>query len=214
MPKEDFIVRTWPFLLLSFVFILSAMTLGKYYGEEEFHLLINQFNHSVADLFFRFYTKTGEWLFGSILFFWLIWKSNWRMVFSFLTASFLQFLLVQSIKRGFFIDHLRPAYYFQEKGIDLHLVDGVKQGITYTFPSGHTATTFFVFLFICLIIKNRWLQLLMAFLAILSAYSRMYLSQHFVWDTAAGALIGVSTVIISYYIWNRTTSPFLNKKVI
>ena len=212
MQREDLIYRTWPFLLITVSYITLAISLGKYYGEEDFHLIANQYHNRFFDIFFKYYTKTGEWMFGILVFVYTIWKSNYRSIFIFLTAAMLQFAVVQCIKRMFFADHWRPAYYFQQKGIDLHLVDGIQQGITYTFPSGHTATAFFVFFFLSILVKNRWIQVLCGFAAALAAYSRIYLSQHFVLDTAIGALLGVTLVVISYYFWNAVKIKFLDKK--
>lgn len=213
MQREDFIIRTWPFLLVTFIFCITAMTAAKFYGETDFHLLLNSYHSPLADVFFEFYTKTGEWIFGGFILIWLLWKSSRRMVLIFVTATVLQLFTVQILKRGLFIDHLRPAYYFMEKGTDLHLVDGIQQGITFTFPSGHTATAFFVFVFLCLMIRNRWAQFGLGLLAVLSAYSRIYLSQHFVLDTVAGAVIGIGITIFAYYYWHWPNLPQLDKKL-
>ncbi|MDO5655459.1 MAG: phosphatase PAP2 family protein [Flavobacteriaceae bacterium] len=214
MHRQDIIVKTWPFLLISVMYIITAMVLGKLFGEDGFHLILNKYHHPIADGFFSFYTKTGEWFFGAALFLWLIWKSNFRMILIFITSAFLQAVTVQSLKRLLFVDHLRPAHYFQEKGIELHLIEGIKQGITYTFPSGHAATGFFIFMFLAILIKNRIYQAVLAIFAVLTAFSRMYLSQHFVLDTAAGAFIGISIVIFAYYFWYWIQLPFLNDKLI
>lgn len=209
--NEDFIVRTWPFLLVSFVFIIVGIGLNKYYGEDNLHLMLNQFHVPIADYFFKYFTKTGELLFGIFILIYIVWKSNWRMILTFLTAAVLQSLLIISLKRMFFIDHHRPGFYFQERGIDLHLVDGIQQGITYTFPSGHTATAFFVFLFVTILLKNPWLKALCGILAVLGALSRIYLSQHFMQDTVAGAIIGISCSIIAYYFWLHNPMIFLER---
>lgn len=199
---------------MAFLYMIVGLILDKFYGEEELHLLLNSYNSSLADFFFKYFTKTGEFLFGILILIWLIYKNTWRWVVLFLLSALLQGVTVQGIKKAFFIDHLRPGFYFQEKGIDIHLVEGVKQGITFTFPSGHTATVFFIFLFLTLLTKNRLYQTFFGICAILGAYSRIYLSQHYMQDTVGGALIGIFTTVICYYLVLNLNLPFLNKKVI
>lgn len=214
MKKEDFILKTWPFLTITFVYLLTGLTLHKFYGQDGLHVMLNQCHSSFADFFFAYFTKTGEFLFGLLVLMWIVYKNNWRWVVMFLFSALLQGVWVQIMKKSMFIDHLRPAFYFQEKGVDLHLVDGVRQGITFTFPSGHTATAFFVFLFLAMLSRHRWTQFLMGICAVFAAYSRVYLSQHFVLDTVAGALIGTFSVVLSYYLFQQWNLPLLNKKVI
>lgn len=212
--NEDFIIRTWPFLLVSFIYIITGASLNKYYGEEELHLILNQFHTPFADLFFKYFTKTGEFIFGALILIIIVWKSNWRMILIFLTGAVLQSFIIVSLKRMFFIDHHRPGFYFQERNIDLHLVDGINQGITFTFPSGHTATSFFVFLILAFLLRNRWFKLLCGIAAVLGALSRIYLSQHFMQDTVTGSIIGIGSGIMAYYFWMNKSFPFLERNPI
>ena len=211
--KEDFILRTWPFLLVTFMYVIVGMTLNKYYGEEALHIVLNKFNFPIADFFFKYFTKTGELIFGLFILVFIVWKSSWRMLITFISAALLQSLIIVSSKRLFFVDHHRPGFYFKEKAIDIHLVDGIKQGITFTFPSGHTATAFFLFLILTLLVKNNWLKFFFGIAAVFAALSRIYLSQHFMQDTVAGGLIGILSVIFSYYFWLNKNLPFLNGQV-
>ncbi|MGI9526776.1 MAG: phosphatase PAP2 family protein [Weeksellaceae bacterium] len=176
------------------------MSLTKYYGTEALHLLLNNYNTPFADIFFKYFTRSGEFIFGTIVLISVVKWMKYRDLLVIISSIILQTIIVMGLKRTFYIDHWRPGYYFQEKGIDLHLVEDFKQGITFTYPSGHSATAFMLFLFLALLTTKRWLQLLLGFSAILTAYSRIYLSQHFMEDTVAGALIGMFTVIFSYYL--------------
>lgn len=214
MQDKDFIRKTWPFLFIAFLYIMTGLSLDKFYGSENLHLLLNSYHSTFADIFFTYYTKTGEFLFGLIIIIAIIKWLQYKDLLILLSSMVLQFCMVQGLKRGFFIHHLRPAYYFKEKGIDLHLVEGVKQGITFTFPSGHSATMFMFFLFLALITPQRWMQTLLAIAAVLGAYSRIYLSQHFMQDTIAGAIIGMFSVVLAYYLINFRPYPWLNQYII
>jgi membrane-associated phospholipid phosphatase len=65
-------------------------------------------------------------------------------------------------------------------------------------PSGHTSAAWFMCFWISLAAKKPWISLLMVFYAILVAYSRVYLFQHFPVDTAVGATIGTGVSLLVY----------------
>ena len=87
-----------------------------------------------------------------------------------------------------FIKSPRPVEYFGEE--NLHLIKGVKMAHWHSFPSGHAITVFIISVLLITSIKNKKQQLFIAFCALLAGYSRVYLSQHFLIDILAGALIG------------------------
>ena len=76
-------------------------------------------------------------------------------------------------------------------GIDLHAA--------FSFPSGHAATIFSLCVGIMLFSAAPARKLSCFFIALLVAYSRVYLSQHFLIDIYFGSLLGV-LVITSYSI--------------
>ena len=80
----------------------------------------------------------------------------------------------------------------------LHFVPGVDVHRYNTFPSGHTATAFCVALLVTLIFRKKIIGIIALLLALLVAYSRIYLLQHFLMDVAAGAIIGCFT---TYLVW-------------
>jgi membrane-associated phospholipid phosphatase len=72
-----------------------------------------------------------------------------------------------------------------------------------SFPSGHATTTFSLFCLLSLLaVKRGWGWLWFA-LALLAAYSRVYLGQHFFGDIFAGAVIGTSASVACYLLMNR-----------
>ena len=91
--------------------------------------------------------------------------------------------------------HPRPYTYFNELGLSLPpTVDGVHLWDAYnSFPSGHTSATFALCTCLAAITppKYKYMQVVWLIAGWLGAYSRIYLSQHFVDDVLLGALIGV-----------------------
>ncbi len=99
----------------------------------------------------------------------------------------------------------RPAKVFE--GEVLHFVEGVHLNYVNSFPSGHTATAFALFLFLASLTKNKGLQLFYAIIACLVGYSRTYLSQHFVVDITFGAILGILSYFLSVALFQNSTKP-------
>ncbi len=114
-----------------------------------------------------------------------------------LTAYLSTGLVVQILKRIVFSDYQRPVKYFHDT-VQLHLVDGVRLLNGHSFPSGHSASAFALFLSLAIFSRNRFIKVICFILACTVAYSRVYLSQHFLMDILAGSLIGVIGTIALY----------------
>lgn len=214
MNQKDFFLRTYPFLLVFFVFAFFGMGMLAYHGKDTLHLEYNQIHHPWLDWFFKYYTDIGTT--GTLLvILWILLKQHsWRMLLHLAVPYFILTVGSTIIKRIFFIHVHRPTYYFDQKKIDLHLVEGVSSQIPFTFPSGHSMNAFLFFLFLCLLFKNKWLQLCFALLACAVAISRVYLSKHFVLDTVAGSFMGVFGLMFCYYWIGSWQHPkWLDKKI-
>ncbi|WP_431111603.1 phosphatase PAP2 family protein, partial [Winogradskyella poriferorum] len=79
---------------------------------------------------------------------------------------------------------MRPYLYFKNAGLGdlLHLVEGVKIRYVNTFPSGHTATIFYLTSFFALLSRNRTACWVLVVLGFIVGVSRIYLVQHFFVD--------------------------------
>jgi membrane-associated phospholipid phosphatase len=80
----------------------------------------------------------------------------------------------------------------------MHVVPSVEIHHYNSFPSGHTAAAFAFFTILALFYQKPAFQILCLLLAIFSAYTRIYLLQHFFQDTLVGSAIGLSTSVIVY----------------
>ena len=121
-------------------------------------------------------------------------------------------IIVNILKDHIFPELNRPVAYFGTSEI-LHLIPGYDPPTLSTFPSGHTATAFSVGLYISILIKNRYLKLVLFLVAFLVGYSRMYISAHFPADVVTGALIGVLITLICYYLMGLIKSSWMDKKI-
>jgi membrane-associated phospholipid phosphatase len=75
-----------------------------------------------------------------------------------------------------------------------------------SFPSGHTASAFSMFLVLSHFSKNRWRSFSCFLAAFFVGYSRMYLAQHFFADVYGGAIIAVIMTIVVIYILEKQFS--------
>lgn len=78
----------------------------------------------------------------------------------------------------------------------------------YSFPSGHTATTFAIVSVLCLL-KQKNLFIISLIVLAKIAFSRMYLYVHFPSDIIGGIFVGILCGFISYLISLKI--PFKNK---
>lgn len=159
-------------------------------------LYINRMNHPVADVFFKYITEFGSFsLIGIILL--IVSNKNVRFFLICATSAALGAIITQLCKRLIWYDSMRPKV-FLETIQDAHFVEGVHLHSAHSFPSGHTAGAFSIFIALIILTKYKSMKVAFLVMAILTAYSRMYLSQHFLIDVAVGTLIGTVSAILAY----------------
>lgn len=203
------------FLLSYFVLLLTAFFIVMTYDKLSVHLYLNQFvGNKLLNLFFYYITFLGDGLVAIVLLLLLLF-SNVRLgiyaTFSFLSAS----IVTQILKRYFFDDVNRPKYVFEAiNQTQLQFVKGVDNHIHNSFPSGHATQAFAIFMCLVFFTSNNYLKWLFFSIAVLSAYSRVYLSQHWLNDVLAGSLIGVFFSVLFYLlIWPKNRLPALNSSL-
>ncbi len=190
------------FYIPYFAFLVSSIILLIIYSKADIHLYINGLHSDFADFFFKYYTYAGDGVTALLLFFVLLFF-NRKFALSFGIVNLIVGGIVQLLKNVFFNDMPRPKIYFESSAHDLFFVEGVRVHGLYSFPSGHTATAFATFLFLAFYTKNSYLKTAYFVAAFLAGYSRMYLSQHFLIDVVAGAVIGGVVGTVGYWVYKR-----------
>ncbi|HEY4539776.1 MAG TPA: phosphatase PAP2 family protein [Faecalibacter sp.] len=214
MQNKDIIQRIWPFFLFFFIFIFLGLALIQYFGRNQLHLAINQYHHPVADQFFKFYTEFGTTGMFILLLFYIVWKKNWITLGYIAITEIIAGLFNVFVKKAFFKHVHRPSYYFYQNNIELYLPADAQLQIPYTFPSGHTLLAIIITMTLCTMTNNRLLQGIFSLHFIGIAYSRMYLSKHFMIDTLGGAVLGMFTFILVFYLLNNSNKKFLHHPII
>ena len=165
------------------------------YNKQEIHLFLNDFHQNWADFFFKYLTDLGDGLAIVVISVLLIFVSK-RMTMQVAFSGILAGLIAQFLKKVVFGPTPRPSAYFKDLDISLYYVNGVELHTAFSFPSGHATTVFSLLTSLVLIQKTKRWDLLFIALAMLTAYSRIYLSQHFLEDIFLGSIIGTTVAVL------------------
>lgn len=185
------------FLVPLFTILCLCLIYDSRHSEVAIFLRINSWNSWPADDLFRCFTFIGNGLTYVVLIivFYFINK-----FYCYLLAScfLLTAVATQLLKRLLFFNMRRPAGIIQNASHFIHHVGGISLYTQHSFPSGHTATCFSMFLLLTLYFnKKPFYGLFFLLLACLTAYSRIYLGEHFLIDVIGGAGLGVFMTIFT-----------------
>lgn len=193
--------NSWFFIFPYTLLILSAGMVLMVLPKGDIHLWINQYHSPFFDRLFCLITLLGDGWVVTLPVLLLLFVSFRDSVFI-LVAYLSTGLVAQIMKRFVFEDCARPVRFFQDNA-QLHLVEGVRMLGSHSFPSGHATSAFALFLGLALISRKRSLQFPALLLATGVAFSRVYLSQHFLGDIVAGSLIGTLGALAIYILFYR-----------
>jgi membrane-associated phospholipid phosphatase len=188
------------FLTGSAIFILSGMLILWFNSKTELHISLNILHNSFLDNVFPYLTHIGDGIFVAVAMLIVgllkFKKFRWSYLILGLGTFVLSGLAAQFLKRSVFPDAYRPVKFIGKEF--LSLVENVEMYEYYSFPSGHATAAFslFVFLAFTFAAGKKAYQLVFLTAAILVSYSRVYLSQHFLEDIIAGAIIGLSSFLL------------------
>lgn len=190
------------FLVPYAVIILLLISFILIYKKEELHLILTRHRSLASDYFFMAWTEVGgtlPYIFIGILFFY-----RYSLALYLTTAQLLGGVFSVILKRIF--DAPRPRLYFEQLSphVSLPHIEGWDLYRHHSMPSGHTITAFALFFGLALISKKKYVHVLCLVGAVLVAYSRVYLSQHFAADVLAGSAIGIFCAWVCvplYYKW-------------
>ena len=194
--------------------LMCVLGLLYVYPKLELHMLLNSYHTGIEDTFFKYYSQLAEWPLYILALLPIFWKKI-GMTILFALSELSGGAILQILKHTFSFE--RPISAFENcQDMVLPLVQGVDMHYSNSFPSGH-ASTFFVFFTCCALILSYHYQLkarqhnhrtwflinssmlVLLVLAALGAYSRIYLSQHFLSDVCVGSMIGFTMPCLIFY---------------
>jgi len=194
-------------LFLSFFFDRRVMELfsNKYPNADETNILFKYYDPEVLNFIFKKITKLPEGsgliilvvsLIGLGYYFkdkkyYLLLKNIFN---SYIVSGIISWLLKVSFMRE------RPFVSWNPKSFHsiFDFINGTIGTIPYknkylSFPSGHTTSAFAVFTLLMFSTRNRVLKIIFLAMALLIAFSRIYLSKHYLSDIMFGIIIGYNT---------------------
>ena len=195
----SFILDHKKFYLAFSFFVAIGLTSLFWVSKGDLVLNVNQFHSSSLDVFFKYLTHLGSGeLAAFIAVICLFYRYSYAIIGG---ASFIiSGLIIQLLKRTIFSEYDRPRAFFENLGVDLHFVEGVKVHYHNSFPSGHSASALALVTFLCLVVlKPNWSFMLIP-VGFLTAFSRVYLAQHFYMDIVTGSFLGVLISSIVIYV--------------
>lgn len=198
------------FLVPTLIFGLAALYFTVQFGLVDTQLWFNAYHNPFLDELMPLYTYLGDglvFLFLLPIFFFLPRKA----LLALFLGGLLTLLFTSALKAYF--NEPRPALYFEQMGVgqELRLVPGVKTHLHHSFPSGHTTAAFAAWGILAFFSRRKAVQLLCFGIALGVAYSRIYLSQHFLRDVGAGSILGAFVALNALFWSLRFKADWANK---
>lgn len=199
---RSFLKNNWPFFLPYLIAIITSVYFLLQFDKIMIHVNINKLvgNHLI-DTFFKYFTHFGDGFVGIIIAIIILLYNVRNGLFIMLTYA-LSGATTNLLKR-FVYDVDRPhsvfGYYFPQ--YKLNLVDGVDMLGFNSFPSGHSTSAFAIFTSLALLTPSKPFKFIFFLFAFLAAFSRTYLSQHWLVDITAGSIIGSISAVLFYFIF-------------
>lgn len=150
-------------------------------------------------------SDSKTWLLMGVVLLYIIFKNNvWKNALLIVCILALAVTLSDQFSSGL----CKPLFmrYRPSQDPDLmtlvSLVNNYKGG-SYGFISSHAANCFAIATFVALLLRNRWLTVMVYLWALLPSYSRAYLGVHYPGDLFCGAIAGCVISILLYwlYVW-------------
>ena len=202
---KEFVKNNGIYLGLYLLTLLVASYFLLSYNKILNHEMLNYWvRYPLINAFYKYFTHVGDGIVAAGL----------AIVIMFYNAKRGQYILLAYVFGGitssiikYSFNYVRPFHYFvyYRKHYELNLVEGVDMLGERSFPSGHSITAFAVFSALAFSTENKWAKLGFFVVALNAAFSRMYLSQHWLVDVFVGSLVGITFAILLYFVFYKST---------
>jgi membrane-associated phospholipid phosphatase len=210
---REFIKNNAIYLGLYLITLLTASYFLLSYNKILIHEMCNYWVcNPIVSSFYKYFTHVGDGFFAmglGVLVLFFNRKRGAYLLFAYACAGLTSSLI------KYFVNYVRPFHYFvyYRKHYTLNLVDGVDMLGERSFPSGHSTAAFVVFSALAFSAENKMIKVLFFIIAFNAAFSRMYLSQHWLVDVFAGSLIGTTYAILLYFIFYKNPRFDMNLNI-
>lgn len=216
-----FIKNNWSYFFLYLITLCWAAFYLFQFDKVTLHVKINSLvGNPLIDTFFKYFTHVGDGIFALVIGILVLTIISIRNGIFILSSYIVSGLTTSLLKNFFFDDVNRPHFVFGYfvQHIKLNYINGVDMVGQNSFPSGHATSAFALFTSLALITKNIFLKIIFFMFALIAAFSRTYLSQHWLVDITIGSLIGTITATLFYFVvinntkFDKLNKPFFNLK--
>lgn len=202
------------FLIPFVVWVIIGGALLYRYDQMQLFANVNTRHNDLLDVIMYNISHLGEGQYVAVLLFLLLLVPglrNWWYVVAAVSCVGFSALLVQMIKR--FVSYGRPLSVYGEDSW-FHIEPNWQHLYEYSFPSGHSAGAFSLFFFISCLLPRRFRVFGAVFfmVALLVAYSRLYLGAHFFLDVYVGSIIGTLFCLFFFFIMHRLEPAFFHEE--
>lgn len=188
-----------------FIFLIAGCIILFTIGFSDFQLFIHRNTTPDLRIIFNYITKLAEgFILLSLIIFFLF--TNLKNLVIFAVSWLATTVSVQFLKKIIFSNSLRPAAFFESHPA-FQKFDEITYHYHHSFPSGHSADVFCCLTLLALTLKNKNLGFVLFAIAALVAFSRVYLSQHFIQDILVGSVLGVTFSSIIYLKFIKISLP-------
>lgn len=173
--------------------------------------LLDLFNNIIAnplfDLFFPVITDASNWVVPVIVFYIFLFRKDWRRALSAVALATICIVVTDAVAAQLIkplVGRIRPSH---ELGDTVRLL--VSKGGKFSFPSNHAANSmaFAVVTSFFYPAVNRWLLTI----ALLVAFSRVYVGVHYPGDVVSGALVGCLFAYTSLHLYSSIRLRFTGR---
>ena len=185
-------------------------------GKVPLHREMNTYvGNAFLDQFLAYATHLGDGLFAVLIAIVFAFKNvrvSLYILLSYAGAGIVSYILKHWVYYEIYRPHFVFQYYVHEH---IKLIDGVDVVAFHSFPSGHALSAFALFFCLLFVAKNHFLKIMFFMLAVLAAYTRVHLSQHWLIDVYVGSIIGVCFSVLLYIVFYSTSKwPQLNHSIL
>ncbi len=191
--------------------MLMGSVLWSVSNSRELFRAVNTHHTTFLDYFMRAITEIGDGMGTTIILALMVvcFKScrNWWFVLAAAFCNVVPALVIQGLKS--YVQAPRPLEYYKLEMLRdpdwLHIRQQWPHLFYRSFPSGHSGSVFSMCCFISMILPAGWGRagLALFFIALLVAYSRMYLAAHFYADIFVGSMLGTITTMFCFALMRR-----------